>query len=453
MNSSLTPRYICGIDLGTSTSAIAFVDHEGKARVVEDENGKAIIPSAVKFCPQGEMKIGKEALSCASTGTVITSVKRLIGKQYDEVTDRRLPYAVLPSPDGIGILLQANDQTMRPEGVSALLIGHLIDRANKVLFDVGQGRVEEAVVTIPAGFNASQKASTRTAALQAGLKRVTFLQEPVAAAMAYGHGKETDFDTILVFDLGGGTLDLSLVESFEGIMEVIASEGEEVGGDDFTSVALEALIEALDGSAGLAATRKPEIQSLLWNEAERIKIDLTSSSSVELMPLKLPPLHKELTTSAKTITREEFDARSGHLIARLWAPLQKLAVNARLQLGGSLPYDLLELGKQPTIPGFSLFPSQTEVAGKIKFSASPRRLSSLVFVGAATRMPSVRRFVEQVTGLRAAGGIDPEEAVVIGAAIHAGILQGTLSSSIELTDGSYNTLNQGRTTDQGSWQP
>ena len=426
---------IVGIDLGTTTSAIAYVDNDGKARVIEDECGKAVLPSAVKFGKDGHLlSVGQEALSNSSEGITLTSVKRLIGKRYDEVSDKdqvSRPYQIMPSSDG-GILLRVNERTIQPEEASAHLLKHLLARANKTTFQNVEGDIEEAVITIPVYFNSSQKAATLSAARQAGLQRITFLQEPVAAAMAHGHGQETDFDTILVCDLGGGTLDLSLVESFDGVMEVIASGGEELGGDDFTAVALSILLEEIE-----AKTQRrdwpAEIMLLLWREAERVKVALTTNLSAEV---KLSGLDQSLDHISVTITREQLDARSMHLIARLWATLRQLAIDTRLQLGGSLP-QVIERSESDE----RLFQDKP---GRGRFSASRRRISSLCFVGAATRMPSVSQFVECVTGLRAGGSIDPEEAVVIGASVHAGVLQGTLSSRIELTDGTYNQVSHGR---------
>ncbi|KAG2425222.1 hypothetical protein HYH02_015049 [Chlamydomonas schloesseri] len=603
-------RVAVGIDLGTTTSAVAVVGQDGRPRVVEDQLGRAVIPSVVYVQPDGEVLVGQAAVAAAAgpgaqPANAYFGVKRLMGRSYREAlqeveedeaqaaaaaaaaaaavgpgTDgggaggsgaRRLRcYELVEGPGGrVEVACPALGRSMTPQEVSAHLIRHLVGRAQAFLArqqqqqqqqqqqaeGQGQGQDQEAaeasssvqvldaVITVPARYGPAQRAAVMEAARAAGLQRVSLLQEPIAAAIAYGFGSAAvPYDVLLVFDLGGGTTDLTVVEAFDGIMEVIGTAGDNyLGGDDFTAAVADwlgakAAIAPGQGAAVAGAAGPDPAASLeLLRAAEAAKLALSeavaavrygasssgSSSSGSGVSVRVRvPAHEGgvggVTADCKEVKLSEqtFEQLVRPLMRRMWWPLERLAVATRLQLGGSLPPELdprlqppltssasadegadasatqngaelwksmshgsnssgvggyslasgtsawdLGLGEGPgrrdgaAAWEFSIFPQQREQQGAgsgassssgSKFVAPPRRLSGLVLVGAATRLPVVRQYVMQVSGLPIRSGVDPETAVALGAALHAGLMTGRVAGGVEMNDGGYVAAQHGR---------
>ncbi|KAK9819811.1 hypothetical protein WJX72_002686 [[Myrmecia] bisecta] len=305
--------------LGTSNSAVAVVEH-GLAKVLP-VNGKRTTPSIVAFKEDGRVLVGAEAKEQAATNPHNTfySVKRLIGRRHEHCLLDGLAYSVQPGPDGRAVMeCPVKGQTLAPEQVSAYLLRELVSHAKAYLRE----DVDGAVVTVPAYFDEDQRQATLRAASLAGLQKVQLLQEPVAAAMAYGLGKPFDADTILVFDLGGGTFDVSILDSFEGIVEVLATAGDaQLGGDDFDRAILGLLAQACMEQGGSDPRRSALAVQQLTNCAEQAKVALSSSSQTHI---ELPgsPGGAQLQVA---LTRAQFDGLTAHLRARLAPPLRQIA--------------------------------------------------------------------------------------------------------------------------------
>ncbi|KAG1680357.1 hypothetical protein FOA52_015447 [Chlamydomonas sp. UWO 241] len=480
--------YAVGIDLGTTSSAIALIDESGAARIVADAHGKAIIPSVVHVKQDGSVLVGQAAVdaSVSNAANTFYSVKRLLGRPFAQVKDLLpgLTFSVTEGPDGTSLLALASTDvgagtaTMSPEQVSAHIVRHLLERAQGTLGD-GALPIREAVVTIPAYFGVAQRKATVEAAKLAGLQKVTLLQEPVAAAMAYGFGKPTDWDTLLVFDLGGGTLDLSLLEVFDGIMEVVETGGDAMlGGDDFTAASVAMVTSALpDGLRMqlLEGRASPGLRLALRHAAEEAKVGLSEAESVSVALALGDEGAGVAGVSGGGALQLGFsagalEAACSPLVTRLWPPLERLATDTRTQYGGAHPADGTlpgfrgvsasdaesaggsgSGGSGGSTPGapparaaahigrtFSVFKTVTAPSESVqsRYAPRPRTITGVVLVGAATRMPAVRALLAHVTGLPPADGVDPEEVVALGAATHAGVMLGC-SSGIEMADSSY----------------
>ncbi|GLI63686.1 hypothetical protein VaNZ11_006685 [Volvox africanus] len=593
---SATPlRVAVGIDLGTTTSAIAVAGPDGRPVVVEDEAGRAVIPSVVFVKQDGTVLVGEEAAAAAETdpANAVYGIKRLMGRTYrealrevDEWDERALAqshrvdatapepqsrrfrsYSLVEGPMGaVEVVCPALGRNLTPQEVSAHLLRHLTSRAQSFLErrqhqhqqrerawecggaaaagesdeagnsrPSGSAQVLDAVITVPAHFGPAQRRAVLEAGRAAGLQRITLLQEPIAAAMAYGFGSQlVPYDVLLVFDLGGGTLDLTIVEAFEGIMEVISTSGDNyLGGDDFTAAVADWLVQqqqqllvqpkqtqphhstmssaatgapgpptspsdtlfpdglahrALDptfspssgpppgpsstaSSHSLALLRVAEAAKLALSKAVTAARDGTSVSSSSSSSTRSVSVRVRLPmpeNAEAELTWEIFEEIVRPLLQRIWWPLEELVLATRTQLGGHLPPHLDPRGSGSESSGvsrsgsswdmegpgrregaaaweFSIFsPSVTSISTADKYVAPPRRLSGLVLVGAATRLPIVRDYITEVTGLPVRPGVDPETAVALGAALHAGLMVGYVRQGIEMNDGGYVSGQHGR---------
>ncbi|KXZ45707.1 hypothetical protein GPECTOR_51g692 [Gonium pectorale] len=573
----MTRSAAVGIDLGTTTSAVAVAGPDGRPVVVEDEAGPAVIPSVVFVQQDGRVLVGEAAAAAAESdpANAFYGVKRLMGRSYSEAVAeaedgegaaspsssssaaaegplrRRLgglrSFGLVEGPTGgVELACPALGRSMTPPEVSAHIVRHLLERATAFLERRGAAaaaggdgsggsvQVLDAVVTVPANYSPAQKAAVLAAARTAGLQRVSLLQaEPIAAALAYGFGSpQVPYDVLLVFDLGGGTLDLTIVEAFEGIMEVLATSGDNrLGGDDFTAALAEWLAQRLETAATAAGSRsgcssrpadaqeghtgavavaadaaqreeKAGLDPLaLFRASEAAKLALSraaggsgvgaasgngsSSGSGTTVRVRLPagratgacgaPSRQDHPEEGEEVelTEEKFRQLVRPLMQRVWWPLERLAISTRTQLGGRLPADLDPRATSSTAssastssldasegPGrrdgaaaweFAIFPpthgSPEGPASRSapKYVAPPRRLSGVVLVGAATRLPVIRDYVTEVTGLPIRPGVDPETAVALGAALHAGLMVGAVSGGIEMNDGGYVEALHGRT--------
>lgn len=360
---------ILGIDLGTTNSCLAVFEN-GQARVLANAEGSRTTPSVVSFGP--DTLVGEPALRfrLIHPEATVASAKRMIGRRHSEagVEDPRS----LPGPDDT-VRLDLGVEVVSPEQVSARVLAKLVGDARSYL----RQEIDGAVITVPAHFDDGQRQATLRAAELAGIEVFRLLNEPTAAALAYGRGKEDE--VLAVFDLGGGTFDISILEIGEGVFEVLATAGDiDLGGDDFDRELVK-----LIGEAWTAEYREPlpeaaEIEARLAQAAREAKHEL---SGLHRTLVSLPFLQGSRGIELE-ITREEFEARCADLFYRLRAPLLEV---------------LRDTETQP---------------------------DELLFVGGMTRMPAVRRLAEEVVGIPARDDVQPDEAVALGAAVQAGSLRG-----------------------------
>lgn len=392
------------------------------------------------------------------------SFKRLMGKRAADVAEEaaRLGYCVGEGDRGEAMVYSpALDEALSPEDLSCYVLQHLRQLAEQELGEPVTG----AVVTVPAHFRQEQQGATHAAARQAGFGEVQLLQEPVAAALAYGINGGTDGDTVLVFDVGGGTFDVSVLQAFEGIMEVLGTAGDSsLGGNDFDAALADWLLaeceargigvqassssdgEGQSGSAAAAFRSRAEQREWARRAAEAAKIALAEA---EEAAVELPGGER------LALTRQHFE--------QLTAPLFQLMANVLEALGEALfvEWAVRPSDAVPGRPASSSSASSSDGSGsngsqqqqqRDKWAPPPRRITQVALVGQLTRLPSVRQYVQRITGVEPRISVDPAEAVALGAAIHAGVLLGEVSG-VELMDGSYSQDLHDRATGFCGWQP
>ncbi|MFB2892281.1 molecular chaperone DnaK [Aerosakkonemataceae cyanobacterium BLCC-F50] len=376
---------VVGIDLGTTNSVVAVMEG-GKPLVIANAEGMRTTPSVVGFNKDGERLVGQMARRQAVLNPQNTfyGVKRFIGRKYAEISpeSKRVPYTIRKDEQGnIKIKCPRLNKDFAPEEVSAMVLKKLADEASRYL---GQP-VTGAVITVPAYFNDSQRQATRDAGRIAGLEVKRILNEPTAAALAYGLDKRNN-QTILVFDLGGGTFDVSILDVGDGVFEVKATSGDtQLGGNDFDSKIVDWLAEQFLEQEGIDLRRDRQSLQRLIEAAEKAKIEL---SGVSVTEINLPfiaatengPVHLETR-----LTRSQFEALCTDLVSRLRRPVKRALADANL-----LPEDIDEV----------------------------------VLVGGGTRMPMVQDLVASIIDIEPNQNINPDEVVAVGAAVQAGILAG-----------------------------
>jgi molecular chaperone DnaK len=381
-----------GIDLGTTNSVIAAME-SGEPTVIPNAEGSRTTPSVVAFTEQGERLVGQLARRQAilnPKGT-ITSAKRFIGRRDDEVESeaKAVSFDVVPGPDGLA-RFNVRGKLYAPEEISALVLRKLAEDAGKYLGE----RVTEAVITVPAYFNDAQRQATKDAGRIAGLEVLRIINEPTAAALAYGLDKR-EHETVMVFDLGGGTFDVSILDVGDGVVEVRATSGDtHLGGDDFDRRLVDYLADQFKGEQGIDLRNDPQALQRLFEAAERAKIEL---SSVTQTQVNLPFITadaagpKHLTA---TINRAKFEQLTADLVARCLDPVKQAMSDARV----------------------------TEAD-----------LDEVILVGGATRMPAVQALVRRLTGGKDPNmSVNPDEVVAVGAAIQAGVLKGEVKDVLLL---------------------
>ncbi|TMD21072.1 MAG: molecular chaperone DnaK, partial [Chloroflexi bacterium] len=370
-----------GIDLGTTNSVIAVME-AGEPVVIPNAEGGRTTPSVVAFTKAGERLVGQLARRQAAVNpeNTVFSIKRFMGRKYDEVeTERKMvPYKVVAGKDGrVEVEIQGKRYT--PEQISAMILQKLKTDAEAYLGE----KVTDAVITVPAYFNDSQRQATKNAGEIAGLNVVRIINEPTAAALAYGLDKKEN-EKILVFDLGGGTYDVSVLEIGEGVFEVKATNGDtHLGGDDYDRRIVDYIADEFKKQQGIDLRQDRQALQRLTEAAEKAKIELSSRMETEV---NLPfitadqngPKHLEIK-----ITRAKFEQLTADLSDRCVAPF-----HAALKDAGLAPGDLNEV----------------------------------ILVGGATRMPAIQELVKKLTnGKEPHRGINPDEVVAVGAAIQAGV--------------------------------
>lgn len=372
------PSIILGIDLGTTHSLGAIMTPSGP-EVIENSRGESLVPSVIAFGPDGNVTVGSEARAHAVENPLSTvySVKRLMGKSLDDVrVDLEvLPYAVVPGPRDLACV-RVNDRILMPQELSAIVLGEIRARASAAL-----GReITEAVVTVPAYFDDAQRHATREAGRLAGLRVQRIVNEPTAAALAYGLDRQDDA-TIAVYDLGGGTFDVSILHVSDGVFQVLATNGDtRLGGDDFDRELIERITGEIRQQFGETITFPPATRQALRHFAEAAKIRLSQRDDARVeVDLGEGKSYK------RTITRDEFEALIAHHVEHTLEHSRRALDDAKL---------------------------------------SPQDIDEVVLVGGSTRIPLVRQAVGALFQRPPYTAIDPDRVVAMGAAVQAGILAG-----------------------------
>jgi len=385
---------VIGIDLGTTNSCVAVMEG-GKPRVLENAEGMNTTPSIVAFTEDGEKLVGLPAKRQAVTNPINTlfAIKRLIGRRYDDPMvekDKKLvPYKIVEGPNG-DAWVEAHGKTYSPQQVSAFILQKMKETAEAKLGET----VTQAVITVPAYFNDAQRQATKDAGKIAGLEVLRIINEPTAAALSYGLEKKTEAKTIAVYDLGGGTFDISILEIGDGVFEVKATNGDTfLGGEDFDMKLVNYLADEFKKEQGIDLRNDKLALQRLKEAAEKAKIELSSSQQTEV---NLPFITadqsgpKHLTMK---LTRAKLESLVDDLIARTRGPCEKALKDAGLKAA---------------------------------------EIDEVVLVGGMTRMPKVQQVVKEVFGQEPHRGVNPDEVVAVGAAIQAGVLQGDVKDVLLL---------------------
>lgn len=381
-----------GIDLGTTNSVIGVMEG-GKPTVVINSEGSRLTPSVVGFTKTGERLVGQLAKRQAvlNPENTLYSVKRFIGRRYSEVQSeiKNVPYRVVAGPND-AVRFQVGDRQYSPEEISAMILRKLVDDAGKYMGE----KVNDAVITVPAYFNDAQRQATKDAGKIANLNVLRIINEPTAAALAYGLDKKKN-ETILVFDLGGGTFDVSILDVGDGVYEVRATSGDtHLGGDDFDKRIVDWAADEFQRENGIDLRKDRQALQRLTEAAEKAKIEL--SGTVETT-ISLPfitadangPKHLELK-----LTRAKFEQLTADLVERCVGPVKQALADAKI---------------------------------------TEKDIAEVILVGGATRMPAVQLLVRRLTGGKEPNqSVNPDEVVAVGAAIQAGVLSGEVKGVVLL---------------------
>ena len=381
-----------GIDLGTTNSVIAATE-QGKPTVIPNAEGSRTTPSVVAFTPQGERLVGQLARRQAilnPKGTIY-SAKRFIGRRFDEVASEitAVSFDVVPGPDG-SARFEISGRQYAPEEISALVLRKLAEDASKF---VGE-KVTEAVITVPAYFNDAQRQATQNAGRIAGLEVLRIINEPTAAALAYGLDKKQN-ETVLVFDLGGGTFDVSVLDIGDGVVEVRATAGDtHLGGDDFDRRIVDYLADEFSRDNGIDLRSDPQALQRLFEAAEKAKVEL---SSVTQTTVSLPFVTADASGPRHlnaTLMRSTFEQITADLVERTTEPVRQAMADAKL---------------------------------------TDKDIDEVILVGGSTRIPAVQDLVRRLTGGKDPNmTVNPDEVVALGAAVQAAVLKGEVKDVLLL---------------------
>lgn len=386
---------ILGIDLGTTNSCMAVMDG-GEPVVLENSEGARTTPSIVAFTKSGERLVGQAAKRQAITNpsNTVFSIKRFMGRKYEEVRDeeKRVPYKLVEASNGdVAVEVQSGGETKRfsPPEISAMILAKLKADAEAKLGET----ITEAVITVPAYFNDAQRNATKDAGKIAGLDVKRIINEPTAASLAYGLDKKSD-EKIAVYDLGGGTFDISILEIGDGVFEVVATNGDNhLGGDDWDNKLIDWITTDFKNDTGIDLSSQPESMQRIKEEAEKAKIALSSSQEYELsLPFitadQSGPKHIQ-----KTLSRSKLEALTDDLFERTVKPVKDCLNDAQLKEAD---------------------------------------IDELVLVGGMTRMPKVQETARKLIGKEPHKGVNPDEVVAVGAAIQGGVLRGDVKDVLLL---------------------
>jgi molecular chaperone DnaK len=382
---------IIGIDLGTTNSCVAVMEGS-EPTVIANSEGRRTTPSIVAFVENGERKVGDPAKRQAITNAkkTIYSIKRFMGHTFGEISDemKRVTYQVVN--DNNTPRVQIDDRKYSPQEISAMIL----QKMKKTAEDYLGHEVTEAVITVPAYFNDAQRQATKEAGEIAGLKVRRIINEPTAAALAYGLDKKHKNMKIAVFDLGGGTFDISILELGEGVFEVKSTNGNtHLGGDDFDQVVVDWLADEFKKDEGPDLRKDPMALQRLKEAAEKAKIELSSSASTEInlpyiMPVDGIPKHL-----VKTLSRAKFEQLCDKLIQSCLAPCEKAVADSGLKVS---------------------------------------EIDEVILVGGSTRIPAIQAIVEKYFGKTPSKGVNPDEAVAVGAAVQGAVLTGEIKDVLLL---------------------
>lgn len=383
---------IIGIDLGTTNSCVAIMEG-GQPKVIANAEGSRTTPSVVGYKPNGERLVGIPAKRQAITNpeNTISSAKRFIGRKYNEVQSeiKTVPYKVVSGPNGEAAM-EVMGKILTPEEVSAQILIKMKETAEAYLGE----KITEAVITVPAYFNDSQRQSTKDAGRIAGLDVKRIIPEPTAAALAYGLDKEHTDKKVAVFDLGGGTFDISILEIGDGVFEVLSTNGDtHLGGDDFDNAILKWMLEAFQQEQGIDLHNDKMALQRLRDAAEKAKIELSGTMTTEI---NQPFITMDATGPkhlALSLSRSKLESLCASFIERCKEPCLKALKDANLK---------------------------------------PEDIGEVILVGGMTRMPAVQAMVKEIFGKEGHKGVNPDEVVAVGAAIQGGVLSGTVKDVLLL---------------------
>lgn len=383
---------IIGIDLGTTNSCVAVLEGNEPV-VIANSEGKRTTPSIVAFIDGGERKVGDPAKRQAVTNPnkTVYSIKRFMGETYDRVTKEieRMPYKVVKGENNTP-RVDIDSRLYTPQEISAMILQKMKKTAEDYL---GQ-EVTEAVITVPAYFSDAQRQATKEAGEIAGLKVRRIVNEPTAAALAYGLDKAHKDMKIAVFDLGGGTFDISILELGDGVFEVKSTNGDtHLGGDDFDHVIIDWLADEFKNDEGLDLRQDPMALQRLKEAAEKAKIELSSSTSTEINLPYIMPVNGIPKHLVKTLTRAKFEQLADKLIQACLAPCENALKAASL---------------------------------------SKSDIDEVILVGGSTRIPAIQTLVEKFFGKVPSKGVNPDEVVAVGAAIQGAVLTGEVKDVLLL---------------------
>ncbi|HNW68732.1 MAG TPA: molecular chaperone DnaK, partial [Bacteroidales bacterium] len=383
---------IIGIDLGTTNSCVAVMEGSEPV-VIPNAEGKRTTPSIVAFVGDNERKVGDPAKRQAITNPTKTiySIKRLMGETYDRVTTEinRVPYKVEKSSNNMP-KIKIDDRSYTPQEISAMVL----QKMKKTAEDYLGTTISEAVITVPAYFSDSQRQATKEAGEIAGLTVKRIINEPTAAALAYGLDKKKSDSKVAVFDLGGGTFDISILELGDGVFEVKSTNGDtHLGGDDFDQTIIDWLAEEFKKDYNVDLRKDAMALQRLKEAAEKAKIELSSTASTEInlpyiMPIDGIPQHL-----VRTLSRAQFEKLSDRLIQATLEPCRKALKDAGLQTS---------------------------------------EIDEVILVGGSTRIPAIQKIVESFFGKTPSKGVNPDEVVAVGAAIQGGVLTGEINDVVLL---------------------
>src|SRR6266403_1256075 len=381
-----------GIDLGTTNSAVATMEGDSPTVIVNSEGGR-ITPSVVAFTKTGERLIGQVAKRQAALNPehTVFSIKRFMGRKFSEVAQeiKQVPYKVVPGPND-AVRVDIGGKLYSPEEISSFILRKLADDAGNFLGE----KVKDAVITVPANFNDAQRQATKDAGQIAGLNVLRIINEPTAASLAYGLDKKKH-ETILVFDLGGGTFDVSILEVGDGVFEVKSTAGDtHLGGDDFDKRIVDWLVEEFKKDQGIDLSQDRQALQRLTEAAEKAKIELSSALETEI---NLPFITADATGPKHLLmklTRAKFEQLTHDLVERCMAPVKQAIADAKI---------------------------------------TEKDLDEVILVGGATRTPAVKELVKRLTGGKEPNqSVNPDEVVAVGAAIQAGVLTGEVKDVLLL---------------------
>jgi molecular chaperone DnaK len=382
-----------GIDLGTTNSVVAAVMEGGQPEVIPNAEGQRTTPSVVAYTEDGQRLVGQVARRQAilNPENTVYSVKRFIGRKWDEVEEEAkiVSYKTVTGPND-AVRIEIRGKQYAPEEISALILRKLADDAAKTLGE----KVNEAVITVPAYFNDAQRQATKDAGKIAGLEVLRIINEPTAAALAYGLDKKGQ-ETVLVFDLGGGTFDVSILDVGDGVVEVRSTNGDgHLGGDDFDKRIVDWLAEQFKNDTGIDLRSDPQALQRLYEGAVRAKVELSTTTQTSInLPFITADASgpKHLNTS---LTRATFEQLSSDLFERCRGPVEQALSDAKLTADD---------------------------------------IDEVIMVGGATRMPKVQELVRSLTrGKQPNMSVNPDEVVAIGAALQAGVLKGEVEDVVLL---------------------